>query len=103
MISGFSPYLCGMGSKIQDMKFSFEELMMISSLVADEMIRRQQPVKDDISQREARELYGKAVVSAAENSGLVKVRMIGNRKLFSRRELNAFSLSREMVQSRNSL
>lgn len=75
---------------------------MISSLAADEMVRRLYPVKDDISQREARELYGKAVVSAAEKSGLVKVRMIGNRKLFSRRELNAFSYSREMIQSRNS-
>lgn len=102
MIFGFSLYLCGMGSKIKDRTFSYEELMMISSLVADELIRRLQPVKDDISQREARELYGKAVVSAAENSGLVKVRMIGNRKLFSRRELNAFSFSREMIQSRNS-
>ena len=92
-----------MGSKIKDrtFSFSFEELMLISSLVADELVRRLQPVKDDISQREAWELYGKAVVSAAENSGLVKVRMIGNRKLFSRRELNAFSFSREMIQSRN--
>lgn len=76
--------------------------MKISSLVADEMVRRLYPVKDDISQREARELYGKAVVSAAENSGLVKVRMIGNRKLFSRRELNVYCFSREMIQSRNS-
>jgi len=92
-----------MGSKIQDMNFSFKELMMISSLAADEVVRRLQPVKDDISQREAWELYGRAVVIAAENSGLVKVRMIGNRKLFSRVELNAFSNSREMVQSRNCL
>lgn len=92
-----------MGSNIKDMSFTFKEVMKISSLAADEMIRRLQPVKDDISQREAWELYGKAVVSAAENSGLVKVRMIGNRKLFSRRELNAFSFSREMIQSRNSL
>jgi hypothetical protein len=103
LISGFSPYLCDMGSKIQDMNFSFKELMMISSLAADEVVRRLQPVKDDISQREAWELYGRAVVIAAENSGLVKVRMIGNRKLFSRVELNAFSNSREMVQSRNCL
>lgn len=92
-----------MGSKIKDLNFTFKEVMKISSLVADEMVRRLYPVKDDISQREAWEFYGKAVVSAAEKSGLVKVRMIGNRKLFSRRELNAFSFSREMIQSRNSL
>lgn len=91
-----------MGSNIKDMNYIFKEVMKISSLAADEMVRRLYPVKDDISQREARELYGKAVVSAAEKSGLVKVRMIGNRKLFSRRELNAFSYSREMIQSRNS-
>lgn len=90
-------YLCDVENNIKDRLFTFEELITISSLTADELERRHHPARDDISQREAWETYGRSVVNAAEKSGKVTIRMIGNRKLFSRRELNAFRVSRELL------
>ena len=91
-ISEISLYLCG---KMLDRLFTYSELLEITTHVADEIMRRLQPAKDDISQREAWNVYGRSIVLAAEKSGKVKVRLIGNRKLFSRTELNIFCASKE--------
>ena len=90
-------YLC---CEMLDRMFTYDELIQITGLVADELMRRMQPAKDDISQREAWSVYGRSVVMAAEKSGKVKVRFIGNRKLFSRTELNTFCVSKERFTTR---
>ena len=60
----------------------------LSLLVADAVIRRTNPAQDDISERAARQAYGRSWLNRAKRSGLVSVREVGNRVYYSRHQLN---------------
>lgn len=68
----------------------FKLVMRVSGIVADEIMRRMNPVSDQLSQAQAWKIYGKAFVRSAERSGLLTVSSIGNRKVFSKTELDAY-------------
>ncbi len=83
---------------------SYDELLRMTSLLADAIIQRMDPVKDELSQREAVRIYGDRFVRRAVSDGCVCPKSVANRKVYSRRELNAYryasELSRMTVRSK---
>ncbi|MCR5352300.1 MAG: hypothetical protein K6E35_07400 [Bacteroidales bacterium] len=79
----------------------YDRLMSLTTMMADEILRRVFPVKDNISQRTAYKEYGPGIVKQAEESGKLTIRRIGNKKMFSRRELNVFCEARKRVATQS--
>lgn len=60
-----------------------------AELIADAILRRLQPVSDDLSTREAYKAYGRAWVENAVANKQVRRYFVGNRIVYSRTELDA--------------
>ena len=64
------------------------ELETCSNLIADAIIRKTIPFNDDISESQARELYGDKWLRRMKRCGLAEYNRVGNRNIFSRHQLN---------------
>ena len=78
---------------IERIQESKDSLLALSDMVADAVLQRMTPVKDDLSQREATAEYGARFIAEALKKKLISFRKFGNRKVYSRRELNAVRYS----------
>ena len=65
-----------------------KELERCSNLIADAIIRRTVPREDDISENQARQLYGDKWLRRMKKEGLAVCHRIGGRNIFSRHQLN---------------
>ena len=70
-----------------------------SNLIADAIIRKTMPYKDDLSETKARELYGAKWLRRMKRDGLAKYSRIGSRNVFSRHQLDCLrAAEREHAQ-----
>ena len=65
-----------------------ESVRDIMQELADAIIRKTIPFNDDISESQARELYGDKWLRRMKRSGLAEYNRVGNRNVFSRHQLN---------------
>lgn len=76
-----------------------EEMMVMSELIADAIIKRTSPVQDDISERQAETLYGAKWLRRMKQTGLAQYSRIGGRVIYSRHQLNCLrAAEREQAQ-----
>lgn len=66
----------------------YEENVAMSELIADAIIKRTQPMKDDMSERQAEKAYGTRWLRAMTQRGLAEWHRVGGRKVFSRHQLD---------------
>lgn len=71
-------------SSIENIARNYEQ---ISSLIADAIIARVSPVKDDLTENEAREAFGTRWLNSMCEKGLATFTRRGNRKIYSRHKL----------------
>ena len=64
------------------------QLEACSNLIADAIIRRTIPYEDDISESQARELYGDKWIRKMKRYGMAKYHRIGRRNVYSRHQLD---------------
>ena len=64
------------------------QLETCSNLIADAIIRRTSPCDDDISESQARELYGDKWLRRMKRDGLAVYNRIGSRNVYSRHQLD---------------
>ena len=64
------------------------ELEECSNLIADAIILRTIPYEDDISESQARELYGDKWIRKMKRYGMAKYHRIGRRNVYSRHQLD---------------
>lgn len=64
------------------------ELETLTDLIADAIIRKTNPLQDDLSERQARDSYGALWLNRQVKLGLVKGHFIGNKKVYSRHQLD---------------
>ena len=64
------------------------QLEACSNLIADAIIRKTIPRDDDISETQARELYGDKWLRRMKRDGLAKNNRIGSRNVYSRHQLD---------------
>lgn len=64
------------------------QLETCSNLIADAIIRRTIPCDDDISESQARELYGDKWLRRMKRDGLAVYNRIGSRNVYSRHQLD---------------
>ena len=83
---------------MSELEKTYFSLIKMSSLVADEIVRRLDPLKDEITKMKAMQEYGVGFIQDALSSGLVNVHYISHRHVLSRRELNAYRSSLDMVK-----
>lgn len=60
----------------------------ISELIADAIIKRLNPVDDDMSERQAELAYGKRWLRRMKREGLAKCSRVGGKIVYSRHQLN---------------
>ena len=65
-----------------------EELVEYSELIADAILKKTAPVKDDITERQARQSYGAKWLKRMRDEGLDEYHRVGNRVIFSRHQLD---------------
>lgn len=65
-----------------------EDAQQMSELIADAILKRTQPVTDDLSENEARTAYGRRWLDDKVKRGLAEYSRIGNKKVFSRHQLD---------------
>lgn len=65
-----------------------EDAMTFSNLVADAILKRTAPVKDDMSEREAKAAYGTRWLRQMREAGLADAHRIGGRMIYSRHQLD---------------
>ena len=65
-----------------------EQAETFSNLVADAILKRTSPVKDDMSEREAKAAYGTRWLSRMREGGLAEPHRIGGRVIYSRHQLD---------------
>jgi hypothetical protein len=64
-------------------------LETISDLIADAIVRKIMPVKDDITEHQAKRAYGSRWIQKMKTYGLAKESRVGCRIIYSRAHLNA--------------
>lgn len=74
-----------MNSSIDILARDYENL---SAIIADSIIRRTNPVADEISETEAQKAYGTRWLNRMRDSGLAEFTRRGNRKMYSRHRLD---------------
>lgn len=75
------------------------DMMAMTELIADAVIKRISPVDDDLSQREAISKYGNQWLRDMERRQLAHPHRIGNRKVYSRHELDTLrAIERQQAQ-----
>lgn len=72
-------------NSIEHIAANFEQ---VSILIADAIIARTNPVKDDMSENEAQEAYGTRWLNTMRDKGLATFSRIGNKKIYSRHQLD---------------
>jgi len=65
-----------------------EQAETFSELVADAIIKKTAPVKDDISERQAAAAYGARWLRKMKEQGLAEPHYIGNKLVYSRHQLD---------------
>ena len=73
---------------MESVKHIMNELGQCSNLIADAIIRKTSPCEDDISENQARQLYGDKWIRKMKRLGLAKYTKIGGRNIYSRHQLN---------------
>ena len=67
---------------------TYRDLVEFSELVAEAIIKKTQPTKDDLSLSQARELYGVSWINQMRREGLAEVHAKGKRLVYSRHQLD---------------
>lgn len=65
-----------------------EQAETFSNLVADAILKRTSPVRDDLSEREAKQAYGTRWLLAMKEKGLADAHRVGGRWIYSRHQLD---------------
>lgn len=65
-----------------------EQAETFSNLVADAILKRTNPVKDDLSEREAKAAYGTRWLRRMREEGLAESHRIGGKVVYSRHQLD---------------
>lgn len=65
-----------------------EQAETFSNLVADAILKRTNPVKDDLSEREAKAAYGTRWLRRMREEGLAEAHRIGGKVVYSRHQLD---------------
>lgn len=73
---------------MNDIKNMMQNLMLWSDMVADAIIKKIAPYKDDISENKARKLYGDKWLRNRKEEGLAVCHRIGGRNIYSRHQLD---------------
>lgn len=73
---------------MESVRTLMEQAETFSNLVADAIIKRTNPVKDDISEREAKAAYGTRWLRQMKEKGLARSARIGGRVIYSRHQLD---------------
>jgi hypothetical protein len=73
---------------MQTVKTLMEQAEMLSDLVADAIIKKTAPIKDDMSERQAEKAYGARWLRRMREQGLAIPNYIGNRTVYSRHKLD---------------
>lgn len=81
---------------METIKSLTEQAEMLSTLVADAILKRTNPVSDDLSEREAKKAYGTRWLNAMRNEGLADCHRIGNKNIFSRHQLDCLRAAERM-------
>lgn len=76
-----------------------EQAQFFSEIVADAIIKKTAPVKDDLSERQAREAYGSRWLSRVSKSGLAECHRIGGKVVYSRHQLDCIRLAERQQAS----
>lgn len=74
-----------------------EQASMLSELVADAILKKTAPVKDDISERQAMSAYGSKWLKRMKEDGLAKSHRIGGRVLYSRHQLDCLRVAERKI------
>ena len=73
---------------MQTIRDLMEQAETFSNLIADAILKKTAPVKDDISEREAKQAYGTRWIIAMKEKGLADVHRIGGKWIYSRHQLD---------------
>lgn len=65
-----------------------EQAETFSDLVADAIIKRVSPVRDDLSERQARAAYGARWLRSMREAGLATPHKVGGKTVYSRHQLD---------------
>ncbi len=65
-----------------------QQCVELSEVIADAILRRTSPVSDELSEAEAKKAYGTRWLNRMRDEGLAKFRWKGNKKIFSRHQLD---------------
>ena len=65
-----------------------EQAETFSNLIADAILKRTSPVKDDMSEREAKAAYGTRWLRRVKEEGLAESHRIGGKVIYSRHQLD---------------
>lgn len=65
-----------------------EELAEYSDIIADAILKKTAPVKDDITESQARQCYGARWLKRMKDDGLAEWHRVGGRVLYSRHQLD---------------
>lgn len=77
----------------------FQNLTTMTELIADAVVKRVYPLKDELSTREAYATYGRAWVMKMEEEGRIRGRRVGGKVVFSRHSLDCL-LAVELSEAR---
>lgn len=75
------------------------ELETLTDLIADAIIRKTNPLQDDLSERQARDSYGARWLNRQVKLGCATSRRVGNRKVYSRHQLNCLRAAERQCAS----
>lgn len=78
---------------MKDLQWITEDVEQFSDVIAAAIIKRTQPVRDDLSESEARKAYGTRWLAGKVRDGLAHFSRIGNKKVFSRHQLDCLRLA----------
>lgn len=74
-----------------------EQASMFSELVADAILKKTAPIKDDMSERQAMSAYGSKWLRRMREDGLATPHRIGGKVLYSRHQLDCLRAAERKV------
>ena len=74
---------------MSNMRERIADYEALSELIADAIIKKTMPIKDDISELQARKSYGYAWLNKMVKYGVAQRKRIGGRWVYSRHQLDA--------------
>lgn len=66
----------------------YNDLLTMTDLIADAVVKKVYPVQDDLSTREAYKAYGRVWIEEKVMEGKVRGRRVGGKVIYSRHELD---------------